>query len=271
MTTHLKPHAGVTFSTIAGRQLEYLLINAEREGRPWIVFLHEGLGSLSLWRDFPQALCDACDARGLVYSRYGYGRSEPLPADARPRQRGVDFMHREAIDVLPELLSRLSIEHPILFGHSDGGSISLIYGATFPESAAGLVVLAPHVMVEDLSIKSIEASKTTYETTDLPAKLARHHADPDSAFWGWNDIWLNPEFRDWNIENLLPLIECPVLAIQGEDDEYGTMAQIDAIGRDVAGARLLKLARCGHSPHKDQPQAVIAATGAFIASLSEVK
>ncbi|MGH6608827.1 MAG: alpha/beta fold hydrolase, partial [Burkholderiaceae bacterium] len=153
---------------------------------------------------------------------------------------------------------------PWLIGHSDGGSIALIYAAGFPERVAGLIVLAPHVFVEDLSITSIERARETYLTTDWKVKLARYHSDTDSAFWGWNDVWLDPAFRSWSIESLLSKISTPVLAIQGEDDEYGTMAQVDSIANHVSTAHLLKLPDCGHSPHRDQPQKVIDAIVNFV-------
>ena len=177
-------------------------------------------------------------------------------------------MHRQGRVVLPALFDALGIDTtddpPWLFGHSDGGSIALIHAAAFPGRVAGAVVLAPHLFVETLSVDSIAKTKTVYETTDLRQRLARHHADVESAFWGWNDIWLDPAFRDWNIEALLPSIACPVLAIQGIDDEYGTMAQIDGIRAALPDTTLVKLERCGHSPHRDQPQAVIDATLAFV-------
>jgi len=246
--------------------LEYRSIDAAPDAA-LVVFLHEGLGSLSAWRDFPDRLCAAGRLRGLVYSRAGYGRSTPRPHQVRWTP---DFMHVQAREVLPTLLAALGIDTqrspPWLFGHSDGGSIALIHAATFPERVAGVIAVAPHLFVEDLSVRSIERARDVYRTTDLRERLARHHADVDSAFWGWNDIWLDPAFRDWNIEALLPSIRCPVLAVQGYDDEYGTMAQIDHIALGVPDARLLKLASCGHSPHRDQPQALIDAAVAFIAA-----
>ena len=227
-----------------------------------IVFLHEGLGSLAMWRDYPQALCAAAGARGLVYSRYGYGRSTPRPATEK---WPVEFMHAQAEDVLPALIARLGItDPPWLFGHSDGGSIALLYAAAHPGNVAGLVVVAPHVFVEDVSVASIEQARVAYAATDLKNRLAHYHDDPDSAFLGWNDIWLDPAFRAWNIEACLPRIRCPLLAVQGEDDEYGTMAQIDAIARRVPQARLLKLPACGHSPHRDQPALLTEAVKAFL-------
>ena len=174
-------------------------------------------------------------------------------------------MHEQAHAVLPALLARLGIEDPPwLFGHSDGGSIALLYAAAFPARVAGLVAVAPHVFVEDVSVASIEQARIAYEATDLRRRLARYHDDPDSAFRGWNDIWLDPAFRAWDIEECLPRIRCPVLAVQGEDDEYGTMAQVDAIARNVPQARLLKLPACGHSPHRDQPRALTDAVVAFL-------
>jgi len=241
-------------------------ISHERVKAPLLVFLHEGLGSVELWRDWPQQLCDAGGFRGLVYSRPGYGRSTPRP---RNEKWPVDFMHTQAREVLPALLREVGVDAaadpPWLIGHSDGGSIALIHAAGFPECVAGLVVLAPHVFVEDVSIRSIERARDTYLTTDWKVKLARYHDDPDSAFWGWNDIWLDPAFRSWNIEGILPAITKQVLAVQGEDDDYGTMAQVDSIARHVRQAQLLKLAACGHSPQRDQPQRVIQAALDFIA------
>ena len=230
---------------------------------PLIVFLHEGLGSLAMWRDFPQQLCAAVGARGLVYSRPGYGRSTPrAPEEAW----GLDFMHRQAHEVLPALLDVLGLqdERPWLFGHSDGGSIALLYAAKYSDRLSGAIVLAPHIVVEDLSVDSIAKAKAAYETTDLRQRLARYHDDPDSAFWGWNRIWLHPPFKQWSIEDEIASIACPLLAVQGVDDEYGTLEQIRGIARRVPSTELLELPDCGHSPHKDQPSRLIEATAAFI-------
>jgi pimeloyl-ACP methyl ester carboxylesterase len=226
-----------------------------------LVFLHEGLGSVSMWRDFPDRLCTALGLRGLVYSRPGYGRSTPRAADER---WAPDFMHRQAHELLPALLAALGVQAPYaLFGHSDGGSIALLHAARFPDRVSRAVVLAPHILVEDLSITSIEAARTAYETTDLRQRLARHHDDPDSAFRGWNDIWLDARFRGWNIAAEIGTIACPLLAVQGLDDEYGTLAQIRGIRERVPQTQLLELPACGHSPHRDQPGPLIAATLAF--------
>jgi pimeloyl-ACP methyl ester carboxylesterase len=235
--------------------LEYRWIAPARSDAPLLVFLHEGLGSVALWRDWPQQVCDTGRFRGLVYSRPGYGQSTPR---ARDEKWPVDFMHTQAREVLPAFLRAVGVDStatpPWLIGHSDGGSIALIHAAGFPECVEGLVVLAPHVFVEDLSISSIERARETYLTTDWKVKLARYHRDTDSAFWGWNDIWLDPAFRSWNIEGVLPHISQPVLAIQGEDDEYGTMAQVNSIAKRAPAAQVLALPACGHSPHRDQPQ-----------------
>jgi len=251
----------------AGQQvrIEHAWVNAEHREAPLIVFLHEGLGSLAMWRDFPARLCEAAGCRGLVYSRPGYGRSTPRAAS---EAWAPDFMHRQALQVLPAFLQAVGVDaqtdKPWLFGHSDGGSISLIHAAHLPQQVAGAIVLAPHILVEDLSATSIAKARTAYETTDLRARLARYHDDPDSAFRGWNDIWLHPDFRAWSIENEIRSITCPLLAVQGLDDEYGTLEQIHGIARRVSQTELLELPDCGHSPHKDQPAALIAAVCRFM-------
>ena len=227
---------------------------------PVLVFLHEGLGSLAMWRDFPAWLCAAAGMRGLVYSRPGYGRSTPRAAD---EAWGLDFMHQQAHEVLPALLQALGVQQPPwLFGHSDGGSIALLHAARFP--TAGAIVLAPHIMVEDLSVASIEQARVAYESTDLRQRLARYHDDPDSTFYGWNRIWLHPPFRQWSIEDEIGVIPCPLLAVQGLDDEYGTLEQIRGIARRVPQTQLLELAQCGHSPHKDQPELMLEAATRFL-------
>jgi len=242
-------------------RIEYEWVGA---GARAIVFLHEGLGSRAMWRDFPAKLCAALGMRGLVYSRPGYGKSTPRDSDER---WAPDFMHRQAHEVLPAVLDALALREPVwLYGHSDGGSIALLFAARFPERAAGLVVAAPHIFVEDLSVESIEKARLAYLETDLRDRLARYHDDVDSAFWGWNDIWLHPPFRDWSIEGEIGSIRAPLLAVQGIDDEYGTMAQIRGIARQVPHARLLELAGCGHSPHRDQPEALIRAAVEFAGS-----
>jgi pimeloyl-ACP methyl ester carboxylesterase len=246
-------------------RLEYRWVGAEGRSAPLLVFLHEGLGSASMWKDFPAQLCAAGGYRGLVYSRTGYGRSTPRPHGERWTP---EYMHEQAREVLPQFLCAAGVDvatdPPWLFGHSDGASIALIHAAACPDAVAGLILLAPHIFVEDLSVQSIEQAKYAYAGTDLRSRLARHHADVDSAFWGWNDIWLDPAFRRWNIEGLLASIRVPVLAVQGHNDEYGTMAQVDGLAARVPQAEVLKLDDCAHSPHRDRPEAVIQASIDFI-------
>ena len=249
--------------SLVGSEIEYRIVGGRGPDARDLVMLHEGLGSVSMWKDFPEKLAESTGCRTIVYSRHGYGRSSTLR-----QKRTPNFMHDEAAVVLPALLRTLGIERPVLFGHSDGASIALIHAASPGATVAAVIALAPHVKVEALSVASIEKARTAYEKTDLRARLARHHADADSAFWGWNQIWLDPAFRSWNIERLLPSIACPVLAIQGRNDEYGTLEQVDSIRRAIPSTELLVLEECGHSPHRDQPAAVLAATERFIASLA---
>jgi len=244
---------------VCHRRLEYERIEVGAGRRPALVFLHEGLGSIAMWRDFPSRIAHATGCDAIVYSRYGYGNSETLHEN-----RTVRYMHDEALIALPELLDKLAIARPILVGHSDGASIALIHAGAAQRPLTGVVAMAPHVMVEDISVSSIAAAKVAYETTDLRGRLARYHADVDSAFRGWNRIWLDAEFRAWNIEEYLPAIACPVLAIQGEDDEYGTMEQLRRISACVADADLVELNDCRHSPHRDQPEATLEAIVRFV-------
>jgi pimeloyl-ACP methyl ester carboxylesterase len=240
------------FAAVAGRQIEYRMIPGD-QAQPALVFLHEGLGSAGLWRDFPDKLAGRLGARALIYSRFGYGQSDGLIAP-----RTIRFMHEEALDVLPELLDRFQIERPLLVGHSDGASIALIHAAVSERPVAGLVLMAPHVFVEPEAVESIARIRATYAATDLRARLAKYHAHVDDAFLGWADTWLRPEFLAWSIEELIPAVREPMLLIQGCDDEYGTLEQLDRI---AAGARApvtrLVLDRCGHSPHRDQEAAVL--------------
>jgi pimeloyl-ACP methyl ester carboxylesterase len=239
------------FGNIGGGRIEYEHIIGDPK-LPTIVMLHEGLGSVSMWKDFPGRLARITRSSVVVYSRRGYGRSAPLQA-----ARSVEYMHDEALIVLPQLLDALGIVNPILFGHSDGGSIALIHAGGSGRKVAGIVALAPHVFVQEISVTSIAAAKIAYETTNLRERLARYHDDVDGAFWGWNNIWLNPAFRAWDIGEYLPYIQCSVLAMQGAQDEYGTMEQIDRISRTAPRVELYKLENCGHSPHRDQPDTVL--------------
>ena len=248
---------------VAGHRLEYYWTRPPAGGETALVFLHEGLGSASLWCVFPAAVARATGHPALVYSRTGYGGS-----DVFGDPRGVDYMHHEALEILPALRAKLGIDDPILIGHSDGASIALIHAGARQWPVRALVLAAAHVFVEDESIAGIEAAKLAYETTDLPQKLARHHADAEKTFFGWNDIWLDPAFRTWNIENYLTTIDCPTLVIQGEDDEYGTIAQVAAIRDRVAGpVETRVLAACGHSPHRDKPAPTLDAIAGFIKNL----
>ena len=240
--------------TVGSSDIEYVWVGSDSPQAPTLAMLHEGLGSVSMWRDFPQVLAERTRSRVLVYSRRGYGRSTPLAGS-----RQVSYMHDEALLVLPEILRQLSLERPLIFGHSDGGSIALIHASRYP--VRGVIALAPHVFVEDLSVTSIAAARTAYETTHLRERLARYHDDVDGAFRGWNDIWLHPDFRSWNIESVLPDIGCPVLVIQGKDDQYGTAEQMQRIANKIGGGdvQLEHLPHCGHSPHRDQPERVLQA------------
>jgi pimeloyl-ACP methyl ester carboxylesterase len=248
------------FVSCAGHALEYEWLDAAEPGKPTLVFLHEGLGSVRQWRDFPLQVVKATGCRALLYSRYGYGHSDVL---AEPRV-DLRFMHREALEVLPALLEALRIERPVLVGHSDGASIALIHAGA-GHAVRALAVMAPHVFVEPICVESIRKAADTFATTDLAQRLGKYHRDPAKTFHLWADAWLDPEFLHWNIEQYLPGIGCPVMAIQGEDDAYGTMAQLERIRRGVRGpCELVKLATCGHTPFRDQPQATLDALTRFV-------
>ena len=257
----IKPPSTIS---LQGVTLEVLQIPAANASPlPTLVFLHEGLGSVAMWRDWPTRLCQRLGCAGLVYSRRGYGQSDAVPGVRGPSGESAghrvgrllpDYMHHEALVVLPALLQLLGIARPVLLGHSDGGTIALIHASRF--DVAGCVVMAPHVMVEDISVQAITAARQAYENGPLRQRLATYHADVDCAFWQWNDVWLSEAFRSFDIRAELGGISAPLLAIQGETDPYGTMAQIDDIAACVPQAQLLKLPDCGHSPHRDQPEAV---------------
>jgi pimeloyl-ACP methyl ester carboxylesterase len=244
---------------VGGLRLEYVDHPARASGLPTILMLHEGLGCVAMWRHFPERLAQVTSCRTIAWSRAGYGHSQPHTTARTP-----GYMHHEALEALPALIAALGIERPLLFGHSDGGSIALIFAAAFPDVPLGVVALAPHEFVEEETLNGIRAARTAWETTDLRDRLARYHDDPGRVFADWNDTWLSPAFRDWNIEDCLPAIRCPVLAIQGEDDEYATMRQVHVIAEQVPDTRLLKLPECGHSPHRDQPAAVLGALDRFL-------
>jgi len=250
---------------IRGKRLEIERIIPARDEaeKVTLVFLHEGLGCAATWRDFPREVSAATGCPALVYSRAGYGLSDPA---ALPR--GVRYMHEEALDILPELLDRTGIDDAILIGHSDGGSIALIYAGAIGRRIRGLALLAPHVFVEEMGVASIAALRNSYPGSELAEKLARRHADADATFYGWADIWLHPEFRRWNIEEYLAGVRAPLLVIQGEEDQFGTAAQVDAVCAGVSGpAERLMLPGVGHSPHRDQPDEVRDAMARFVERL----
>ncbi len=255
------PHDDAAFAAAAGRRVHYRWLRPEANGTP-LVFLHEGLGSVELWRDFPDALVAATGLAGLIYSRYGNGWSDPL---AEPRR--ADYMHDEALQALPEVIEGMLDRPPILVGHSDGASIALIYaGSGHP--VKGLILIAPHVFTEPEGLASIAQIRDEFPDSELPEKMAKYHVDAEATFRGWADVWLSEEFRSWNIEEYLPGVECPILLVQGEDDHYGTTAQLDAIERAVpASVQRLMVPEAQHSPHLSQPDLVVAGCARFIADV----
>jgi pimeloyl-ACP methyl ester carboxylesterase len=240
--------------TLEGRSIEYRIWGT-RTSAPDLVLLHEGLGSAALWRDFPARLAEATGTRVLAWSRFGYGRSSSIVLPRRP-----DYLHVEAREWLPRVLDALEVQDCVLFGHSDGASIALIHAADRPSRVRGLVLLAPHVKVEEITLAGIAAARDAYVNRDLRARLAKWHDDVDGAFLGWNDLWLDASFRDWNIEALVRDVDVPIVAIQGRDDEYGTVEQVESIRRHHPRTKVLVLDGCGHAPQRDRPDEVIAAT-----------
>ncbi len=238
-------------------------------GKAPLVFLHEGLGSVSLWtqrgRNWPQAVCQATGRAGVVYSRRGYGQSDAVPDVRGSGRLAPDYMHREAWEVLPALLQGLAIDKPVLLGHSDGASIALLHAARHPVTAA--IVMAPHLMVEDIAVEAIAQAASAFESGGLRDKLARHHGDVDGAFWQWNDVWLSEAFRGFDIRPDCRNISAPLLAIQGLGDEYGSMAQLDELALAAPQTQQLRLADCGHSPQRDQPERTLEAITAFLQPL----
>ena len=248
------------FLTAAGRRLEFRWIEPTAPDRPTIVFLHEGLGSVAQWKTFPDAVAAETGCGALIYSRYGFGQSDPL---AEPRD--VDYLSYEALVVLPAVLAVRGIVEPILIGHSDGATIALLYASDHRWTTRAIVIEAPHVFVEDVGLTGIERALEDYTGGDLRRKLGRYHRDVDAMFNGWAETWLRPEFRAWNMESRLPSVRCPVLLIQGLDDPYGTMAQVDAITRQVSGKVIvLLLPACAHAPHVECENEVREAIVRFI-------
>lgn len=253
------------FVPVLAHRLEYVMLEpgaSTRHGGPTLVLLHDGLGSVSHWGGFPRQLVEGTGCPALVYSRQGHGQSDPLTA-----KRRADYLHVEAQAALPEMLVQTRVTNPILVGHSDGASIALIHAAS-GFTVLGVVAMAPHVFVEPETLAGLRRARHTFEHGDLRRRLARHHRNPDATFHAWNDIWLATEFRDWNVDSLLPKIGCPLLLIQGEDDDYATLDQLATIAR---GARTrvetLALAGIGHAPWREAPADVISAVAAFIATL----
>ena len=253
----------MTFITAAGHRLHTRWIGSRDGSAPVLVFLHEGLGSIELWRDFPDRIAEKTGCAAFVYSRHGYGRSDPLRESRSP-----EYLHHEALEVLPAVLDECRITNPVLIGHSDGASIALLLAGGGLRPVRGAVVMAPHVFVEDITIAGIEMAKAAWAEGGLARGLARYHDDAEGAFRGWNEAWLAPEFRAWNIEEYLPGIRCPLLAIQGVDDEYATLAQIDAIERQVSGPfERLDIPECRHTPWRDQPDVVTDTIARFVGRL----
>jgi len=255
------------FLDIGGAQLEYSMIGPAPGDAPTLVLLHEGLGSAALWGDFPQKLATATGTGVFAYSRAGYGASSPASLP-----RPVDYMHTEALTVLPKLLDAIGFRRGLLVGHSDGASIAAIYaGGVQDHRIRGLALIAPHFIVEDISVQSIAEIKIAYETTGLRAKLKRWHRDVDNAFYGWNDSWLNPKFRDWDISEYLAYIRVPVAIVQGADDQYGTIRQIEIAREECycpVDASIITGA--GHSPHREAPEATLDAIAEFARCILQV-
>jgi pimeloyl-ACP methyl ester carboxylesterase len=248
---------------IHGRELDVQWWGSPSSEASPLVLLHEGLGSVGRWRDLPATLAERTGHPVFAYSRFGHGASDP-PATPHTTR----FMHDEA-DLLPDILDAAGIGRAILLGHSDGGSISILAAARSPERVAGLILEAPHVFVEDVGLASIAHMRTRYRESDLRERLAKHHRHVDVVFGGWCDVWLDPDFRGWNLEDELPRVHCPTLVIQGELDRYGTLAQVDAIAAGIAGpVERLVLPDCGHTPHRDQRDTVLDAIERFVAGLT---
>jgi pimeloyl-ACP methyl ester carboxylesterase len=246
--------------SVAGRRLEVLDVPGD-DGRAPLVLLHEGLGSVGLWRGLPGLLAAATGRRVIAFSRFGHGRSEP---PAAPRTEA--FFHQEALEVLPAVLSTLRAERPLLVGHSDGGSIALIAGGVLP--VTGIVVLAAHVFVEQLTVTEIARVRVAFVDGELRERMSRHHDNPDAAFWGWCDVWLDPAFRAWSLDAEAARVTAPTLVIQGSEDPYGTLAQVDRIVAAIGPSAQRLILPGGHSPHLERPDDVVAAIAQFTSALA---
>ncbi len=248
-----------------GHRLAFQWINNEfgDPAKPVMVFLHEGLGCMKLWKDFPYHLCKIAGCRGLMYDRYGYGMSDKIE---QPRQN--DFLYNEAASVLPELLEKLGITGKImLFGHSDGGTISLIFSALYPEKTAAIVAESSHIFMEPVTLRGINQAINDYQHNGLREKLKKYHGEKtDSMFYSWANVWTSEETSGWSIELILPEIKAPVLAIQGEDDNYATALQTETITSSVKGpSQKLHIPECGHIPHHEKREIVLKHTAEFFA------
>jgi pimeloyl-ACP methyl ester carboxylesterase len=258
--------SGIHFRNIASTRLEILDLAARQPGLPELLLLHEGLGSVSMWRDFPAALATATGCRVVAYSRAGFGRSSPRTTPYTPR-----FMHEEAFDTIPALRESLGIARPVLIGHSTGASMALVHGGSDRRDVAGIVAMAPLVTLEPSNLESIREAREAYATTDWRAKLARHHDDVDAVFHGWNDTWLDPAFQGWSISADVAGVRAPILAILGEDDPYSTPRQLEAVAANALLSELVELMTlpgCGHAPHRERPEVVVPAIARFVDSVS---
>lgn len=256
-----EPRVALPRVDVPGGAVEYLDVPGATDRSP-LLFLHEGLGSVGLWRGFPANIAAATGRRVVAYSRLGHGWSDPPPA-----KRGPRFMHDEAATVVPALCTALGLRRPIVVGHSDGASIALLVAATVDVDVAGLVVLAPHVFVEPVGLRGIEATRRTFVESDMRRRMARHHRDPEITFWSWNEVWLSEQFRDWDLRPDLGRIRCPVLGVQGTADPYGTLAHVEAIRHAAQGRVRLLVLDCAHSPHLEAPEATHDALVEFIEEL----
>ncbi len=253
---------------VQGKRLEYQCYGAAPDQAPTIVMLHEGLGCAALWRDFPRQIAESTGWGVFVYSRVGYGQS-----DVAELPRPLDYMTREAVEVLPEVLDAIGLQRGVLLGHSDGATISAIYAGSVEDfRIRGLVLMAPHFFTEDMGLAEIAKAKKVYESTDIAARMAKYHANPDNTFRGWNDAWLHPDFKAWNVAEVTDYLRIPTLAIQGINDQYGTLAQITEIEtRSYAPVDVNIIEDCAHAPHLDQPEQVLKATHEFLMRLDRIE
>jgi pimeloyl-ACP methyl ester carboxylesterase len=249
-------------TVVAGKTLETRWVRAEPESATTIVLLHDALGSTAVWKDFPERLAEHTNSNVLVYSRYGHGESELLSDE-----RTIDYIHYEGEVVLPALLDKFGISSPLLLGHSDGASMAITYAGKYHDRVSGLILMAPHVFVEDITVQGVIEAGVAYEDSDLKQKLSRYHRDPDGIFHAWHNMWIDPQFRDWSIESYLSSICCPALLIQGEHDGYGTVAQLEAIRSHVPESEMFLMQGCGHSPYREQPEATLDRIAQFISDL----